>query len=303
MQLGLLQFTAGKSHDVKDVLQLAVEADQLGYTRFWLGEHYTNIDWTNPEALLPIILGLTERIRVGTGGILLRLHSPFRIASTFKLMAAVFDDRLDLGVGAGITANEKGIKLMTNLGAEHFSQIDYHKQIEQLMHFFYNETALMAEGVTVAPIQVAPPPVWMLGSSYRSLPKALEYRCHFARSLFHQGAPVDPDQDILKRYRDEFYQKYQEKAQVTLAIAGVCAPSEMEAKGRFQESSYAHNTFIVPNLLGTPEQFAEMMYDLQNRYGVDEFVFLDMAEEQEHRLWSLEALAEVCQLTHAGSLV
>ncbi|MCC6460662.1 MAG: LLM class flavin-dependent oxidoreductase [Saprospiraceae bacterium] len=296
MQLGILQFTAGTSHDVKDILSLAVEADALGFSRFWLGEHYTNIDWNNPEALLPIILGLTENIRVGPAGILLRLHAPFRIACTFKLLGAVFPDRIDLGLGAGVTANEKAIQLLTNLNTEHFRDINYRAKVEELMDFFNREAEHLEEGVIVAPIQIPAPPVWLLSTSNNSLGMALDLKANVSRSLFHQSSLQDPDKDSLDRFYEAYFKQHGVLPQVNLAFAGVCAPSKEAAQERFAQSSYATNTFILPNIIGTPEEFQETLADYQERFGIEEFIFLDMADQQEDRLWSLQALSEVCQL-------
>lgn len=296
MKLGTLQFTAGNSHDVKDVLQLAVEADSLGYSRFWLGEHYTNIDWNNPEPMLPIILGLTENIRVGVAGILIRLHSAFRVACAFKLLHSIFPDRIDLGIGGGVTANERAIKLLTNLNAEHFSEIDYYKKIEELHYYFKNETPLLDDGVIVAPIQVPQPPVWILSTSYRGLPGVLEHKSHLSRSLFHQTSSNEPDRDTLERFREVYFERHGEPVQINLAFAGVCAPTEAEAQQLYQQSSYGTNTFIRANIIGTPEQFAEKLHAYARDFGIDEFIFLDLCDEHSGRMWALEALSEVCSL-------
>lgn len=299
MNLGLLVFTAGNSHDVRDVLSLAVEADTLGYSRFWLGEHYTSVDWNNPEALIPVILGLTDRIRVGSAGILLRLHSPFRVACTFKLMHSLFPDRIDLGLGAGVTANAKAIRLLTNIDADHFGSIDYDKKVEELLLFFREEDAFLQEGVTVAPYKVPPPPVWLLSTSNNGLTPALQYGTNMSRSLFHQMSNPDPGRDKLEAFKDEFLKKHGEMPRVNLAFAGICAPTITEAKRRFEHSSYAANTFIVPNILGTPDLFYDTLSEYQESFGIDEFIFLDMSDEQGERLSTLEALSEAFSLENA----
>ncbi|MBK7936659.1 MAG: hypothetical protein IPJ82_06025 [Lewinellaceae bacterium] len=80
--------------------------------------------------------------------------------------------------------------------------------------------------------------------------------------------------------------------QINLAFSGVCAPTFDEATRRFRQSSYFSNTFILPNIVGTPEYFRDTLYAYQQSFGVDEFIFLDLSDEHEARMQSLGALSE-----------
>ncbi len=44
----------------------------------------------SPEALIGPIAAATERIRVGSGGVMLPHYSPFKVAETFSLLAGLF---------------------------------------------------------------------------------------------------------------------------------------------------------------------------------------------------------------------
>ncbi len=84
-----------------DSVAYARHAEKLGYHRFWLAEHHGNGDVAGvaPEVLAAWILASTDRIRVGSGGVMLQHYSPFKVAETFKLLAALAPDRVDLGIG------------------------------------------------------------------------------------------------------------------------------------------------------------------------------------------------------------
>lgn len=84
-----------------DSVSYARHAERLGYHRFWLAEHHGNGDVAGvaPEVLAAWILASTDRIRVGSGGVMLQHYSPFKVAETFKLLAALAPDRVDLGIG------------------------------------------------------------------------------------------------------------------------------------------------------------------------------------------------------------
>ncbi|GJD65313.1 MsnO8 family LLM class oxidoreductase [Methylobacterium frigidaeris] len=80
---------------------LAQAAERLGYARFWVAEHHGNpgLAGTAPEILIAHLAARTQRIRLGSGGVLLPHYSPFKVAETFNLLAALAPGRIDLGIG------------------------------------------------------------------------------------------------------------------------------------------------------------------------------------------------------------
>jgi luciferase family oxidoreductase group 1 len=86
---------------LRNSLELAALADQLGYHRFWMAEHHASpaLASAAPELMLAAIGQGTKRIRIGTGGIMLPHYSPFKVAESFSMLAGLFPGRVDLGVG------------------------------------------------------------------------------------------------------------------------------------------------------------------------------------------------------------
>ncbi len=82
-------------------LDLARHVDQLGYTRLWYSEHHAMdlLACTAPEILVTRAAAATERIRVGSGGVMLPHYSPYKVAEVFRTLEAMFPGRIDLGVG------------------------------------------------------------------------------------------------------------------------------------------------------------------------------------------------------------
>ncbi len=80
---------------------LARVADQLGYRRYWLAEHHNmpSVAATNPPVLAAVVAAATDRIRVGSGGVMLPNHAPLVVAEQFALLKAAFPGRIDLGIG------------------------------------------------------------------------------------------------------------------------------------------------------------------------------------------------------------
>src|SRR5699024_9718716 len=95
--------TGGTAVDaMRNSVELAQKAEQLGYHRFWVAEHHANGEQgasSNPEILIARIAALTSRIRVGSGTVLLNHYSPCKVAETFKLLHAMTPGRIDLGIG------------------------------------------------------------------------------------------------------------------------------------------------------------------------------------------------------------
>src|SRR5262245_37551735 len=93
-------------------LTLAARGDELGYSRFWLAEHHSaGHAQSCPEVLLALIASMTSRIRVGSAGILLAYHSPYRIAQCFRVLESLFPGRIDLGLARGVTSSQPSAAL------------------------------------------------------------------------------------------------------------------------------------------------------------------------------------------------
>ena len=82
-------------------VQLAQEAEKLGYSRMWYTEHHNmkSIMSSSPAVLIAHIGAKTERIRLGSGGVMLPNHSPYVIAEQFGTLEEMYPERIDLGVG------------------------------------------------------------------------------------------------------------------------------------------------------------------------------------------------------------
>ena len=80
---------------------LARVADRHGYRRYWLAEHHNMpaVAATNPPVLIAMVAAATERIRVGSGGVMLPNHAPLVVAEQFALLEAAHPGRIDLGIG------------------------------------------------------------------------------------------------------------------------------------------------------------------------------------------------------------
>jgi len=106
MKLSVLdQSTSSKGRPqsvaIRESIELAQLCDRLGYNRYWVSEHHNSdsIVGTAPEVLLAAIGATTQRIRIGSAGVMLPLYSALKVAEQFRVLEGIAPGRVDLGVG------------------------------------------------------------------------------------------------------------------------------------------------------------------------------------------------------------
>ena len=166
-------------HDTfNDSLDLAKFVEKLNYKRFWLAEHHNmaSIASSATSVLIGFIANGTEKIRVGSGGIMLPNHSSLVIAEQFGTLESLFPGRIDLGVGRapgtdGLTAKALGRNPM-------IINEQFPRQIQELQQYFSLENfeslvrAIPGEGCDI--------PIYVLGSSTDSAWLAAEFGLPYA---------------------------------------------------------------------------------------------------------------------------
>lgn len=154
--------------------ELARTADRLGYRRFWVAEHHNMpaVAATNPPVLIGLLAGATERIRVGSGGVMLPNHAPLVVAEQFALLEAAFPGRIDLGIGRA-----PGSDPVTSWALRHGAGGVDDEAVTRFPEYVDNVLAMMEPaGVGLAlrggqhvlkatPVAQSVPQVWLLGSS------------------------------------------------------------------------------------------------------------------------------------------
>ena len=90
-----------QDHAIRESLALAKHCDALGYHRYWVSEHHNSesIVGTAPEVLMAAIAATTQRIRIGSAGVMLPHYSTLKVAEQFRVLEAIAPGRIDLGVG------------------------------------------------------------------------------------------------------------------------------------------------------------------------------------------------------------
>ena len=206
--LDLATVFEGSTHAaaLADSIRLAQEAERLGYTRFWVAEHHNMpaVASSAPPVLIGAIAAATERIRVGSGGVMLPNHSSLVVAEQFGTLVALHGDRIDLGLGRApgtdpVTSNA----IRRNVGAETVD--DFPNQIIELLAYFGTIPALengVGSRVIAVPGMGDAPELWLLGSSDFSARLAGMMGLPYAFAHHFAGGPNTPV--AFELYRDAF---------------------------------------------------------------------------------------------------
>jgi luciferase family oxidoreductase group 1 len=213
-------------------LELAIACERLGYHRYWLAEHHNSIQFAGPapEILLTRIASATERMRVGSGGVMLSHYSPYKVAEVFALLASLFPGRIDLGIGR---APGGGHLSSTALAAPWYPDAcdDFATQATQLCAFLrktFDPSHPYAQ-LHCLPDQSALPSLWMLGSGGGSAALAGELNMGLALARFIAPDVCSPR--IFQHHADSLVQAgHTDQAQHLLALAVICAPTDEQAR-------------------------------------------------------------------------
>jgi luciferase family oxidoreductase group 1 len=182
--------------------ELARHVERLGFTRFWVAEHHNmaGIASSAPTVLIADVAASTERIRVGSGGVMLPNHPPLVVAEQFGTLAALHPGRIDLGLGRAPGTDQNTARALRR-SVDALSDDDFPQQLGELIGFF---TGAFPEGYPYSKIRAVPsdgvgPPIWLLGSSGYSAQLAGELGLPFAFAHHFMAQNTLPALDIYRR--------------------------------------------------------------------------------------------------------
>ena len=81
----------GQDESIRQSLALAIKAERMGYSRFWVSEHHAHpsIVGTAPEILMAAIATQTSTIRIGSAGVMLPHYAALKVAEQFRVLDAL----------------------------------------------------------------------------------------------------------------------------------------------------------------------------------------------------------------------
>lgn len=301
-------------------LALARHAEALGYRRFWVAEHH-NMDGVASAAtavLIGQIARATERIRVGSGGIMLPNHAPLTVAEQFGTLASFFPDRIDLGLGRAPGTDGPTMRALrrhlSSAAEDRFPQ-----DVQELQA--YLGPAREGQVVRAIPGQGTEVPIWLLGSSlysaqlaaYLGLPFA--FASHFAPDLLMQALEIYRSQyrpsarhpephamvglNVIVADSDEQAQRLFTSLQqrflgMQRGQRGPLPPpvDDMDALWSPAEKAGVAR-MLAESVVGSPVTVRAGLRATAERTGADEFIVASALHDFDARLRSYELLAQL----------
>ncbi|MYW10718.1 MsnO8 family LLM class oxidoreductase [Streptomyces sp. SID2563] len=283
--------TVGQGRTASQALRTGVEIAQLaerrGFHRYWVAEHHSmpGVASSSPAVILAHTAARTERIRLGSGGVMLPNHAPLVIAEQFGTLEAMAPGRVDLGLGRapgtdGATAAALRRTDRLNEGADDFPQ-----QLMELTRFLDDDfpdghpyarihavpgpVQATAEGGVQSP---ARPPIWLLGSSGFSARLAGVLGLPFAFAHHFSAQNTVP---ALELYRDSFKPSTVLDAPYALiGVAALAADDEREARRQVLTGALSMLRLRSgrPGLVPTPEEAEAYAFSPMEREFVDNWL-------------------------------
>ncbi len=320
--LDLAPITEGSdaSASFRNSLELAQQAERLGYRRFWLAEHHgmPGIASAATAVLIAYIAGGTRSIRVGAGGIMLPNHSPLVIAEQFGTLEALYPGRIDLGLGRAPGSDQATSRALRRDLASHPDQ--FPQDVVELLDFMSDEPRQTVQAV---PGKGAKVPVWILGSSLfgarlaamLGLPYA--FASHFAPAQMMQAialyrAEFKPSAQLAQPYvmlgfnvfaaqSDEQAQALATSVQQAFVNLRTGRPSKLQPPAPdFLESLPAQARAMLDDVLscsavGSLTTVRQALHEFVERTGADELMITSQIFDHEARMQSYEIAAHAAQ--------
>lgn len=298
-------------------VKLAQDAEKLGYHRFLVSEHHNSseVAGSSPEVLVSYLLAKTEKIRIGSGGVMLQHYSPYKVAENFNVLASLAGDRVDLGIGkapGGLPLSTKALQYKKGS-----TENDFYERLSLLNQFINNtvpENHELAE-LKAAPIPKVKPEIILLGASRGSAEDAAKLGISFAYAQFFNSNDEELEAAV-KAYREHFptgrfilgvnviasidEQKAKDFAagqtlyKVHLASGKrltLVTEEQAEKLGRESGESFTIEKHEPNVISGTPVQIKEKLDELYTKYGVDEFVYHTPVLNEEVRNESFQLIS------------
>lgn len=278
----------------EQAVKLAKQAEKWGYTRYWVAEHHDMpaLACTSTEVLLSHIGARTERIRIGSGALLLPHYRPMKVAESFHMLAALYPGRIDLGIGRAPGGSANAAIALSGNFLENVRQLP--ETLRSLIALLEGRFTCEGQPVTARPVPPIAPEVWMLGTNTKSAALAAEHGTGYVFGQFMSDSAAN---EVVRGYRERFVPSEQGQVpRVIIAVGVVCAASEEEARLLAAGMPWLQGAEFQPQrkvLVGTAVSVREQLELIARECEVDEFLLVTPVADYEQRLRSYELMSSI----------
>jgi luciferase family oxidoreductase group 1 len=303
-----------------NTLDLARTCDALGYHRYWLAEHHASpgLAGVAPEALIGPVALATQQIRVGSGGIMLPHYSPFKVAETFRMLAALAPGRIDLGIGRAPGSDQRTAFALQRDRSRQMPVDDFPGNLAEVI-------AYLGDGLPgdhpFAPLRETlpsghggSPDLWLLGTSSDSAVWAAETGLPYCIADFINSDGLPLADIYRKRFKPS---RWCEKPYLMVASWTIAAEDRAEAEDVALPAAmmFAHlirgDLIAVPSvararewaatngnparrrrtILGSAREVHAELDDVAAQFGADEMMLVNIMPDHDARRRSYELVA------------
>ncbi len=304
--------------------KLAQAGEKFGFTRYWLAEHHDlpGLACSAPEVMLSYIGAHTSTIRIGAGAVLLPYYKPYKVAEVYNMLATLFPNRVDLGIGRAPGGSAEA----SNALSENFLKQVWAmpENIKELLQFLDDEYPAAHEqaALSAAPVPAISPVPWLLGTSKKSaaLAGSLGLSYTFGHFMSENDGP-----EIVQQYKLAFKKRKngESKAEVIVAVSVICAetteqaeaialssliwslqrakgqgekgvPSIEEAKNYklTEEETEKLTSMKEKMIIGNPLEVKNKLCKVSETYGADEIMIVTITYDIADKIQSYRLIAE-----------
>jgi alkanesulfonate monooxygenase SsuD/methylene tetrahydromethanopterin reductase-like flavin-dependent oxidoreductase (luciferase family) len=286
---------------LQNTLDLARLADRLGYHRYWVAEHHGGemLAGPSPEVLIGPIAAATERIRVGSGGVMLPHYSPLKVAESFSLLAGLHPGRIDLGIGRA-PGTDPLTMFALQRDRRQAAPDDFPQQLAELIAYLDDslpEDHPFRRLSGMLPGLPEKPELWLLGSSHQSAIWARELGLSYAFADFINPEGADPADIVcvsaICAETDEEAERLASSGRMAFAMLRMGRPIRVppvDQALRFLQTREPPTGRRA--ILGSPATVKKGLEDVARSYDADEVMVVTITHDHEARRRSYELIAE-----------
>ena len=310
---------------LQHTIELAQRAEEWGYHRYWVAEHHGSNRHmgSSPEVLISHLLARTNRIRLGSGGVMLQHYSPYKVAENFNVLASLAPGRIDLGIGRGPGGMPRSTRALRPQQAEPSGNATLEEKLVELGQFLGNkhDEASPHKGLTATPLPPKPADLFLLGTTAASAEMAASHKLPYVFAMFLNG-----DEEEMERAVHTYYSSFPGSPEgyprAMLALPVIVADSDDEAAGyagglrvvrirlasgrtftvfseeaarefgRQSGEDFSYEVQPANVIHGSPVRVKDRLLQLRREYEVDEFFIVTAIDCFAERLHSYDLLAK-----------
>jgi len=298
---------------LENSINLALLAEEMGFHSIMYSEHHGVEAYgsSSPELLAAIVLSKTNRIKVGTAGIMMRNYSAYKISEWTKMLSTLYPERFILGLGKAPGGLKDAVMALNNHKPVILSNME--TKLEEIIQFIKDEKGVY-DGLIAQPTHVKhiPEIIW-LGSGITSATEAAKHGIGYSFAAFMNSENgIENTEAYLREFDDtQYFSQPSLQIAVAVSVAETLDQAKRNAYGMayqfLQSRQLASPNAVLPaeeieqRILGThdeeefftvlnriiietPQSVHQKLQEISEKYNTDNLLILCNMHREEDRV-------------------